>query len=366
LRINIKKNSILKRIIFTSIIAVSLLLSACSTDFDVTGDYKETLVIYGLLDQAADTQYVKINKAFLGQGNAFEYAQIKDSTQFRNALNVKIKSLTSGIEYNLTPANYIPKDDGLFYGPDQTNVIYKLYSDGAFHDGVLYPKLNINSTYELTVTNSETGTVASAKTVIVGDVGAFSKPLATGTTFSFVIPGPYPNYPFPVEWTSAKNARVYQTILRLHYKDSTTSGTVNKVLDYTFPEIHATALTGGEVMENIITGSAYYKFIGNNLSDYSGLIARIPGNVDILLISGADELSTFIDVNKPSTGIIQEKPEYTNITNGLGLFSSRYNKVPNSKPLSSTSLDSLSGGQYTCTLKFLDKPNSTGVWTMCH
>jgi len=52
------------KFIFSAITAGTLLLSACSTDLDVIGDYKETMIVYGLLDQAQDTQYVKINKAF--------------------------------------------------------------------------------------------------------------------------------------------------------------------------------------------------------------------------------------------------------------------------------------------------------------
>ncbi|MBL7883134.1 MAG: hypothetical protein JNL69_03640, partial [Bacteroidia bacterium] len=84
------------------------------------------------------------------------------------------------------------------------------------------------------------------------------------------------------------------------------------------------------------------------------LIARRAVNVDLLLIAGADDLSTFIDVNKPSTGIIQTKPEFTNINGGLGLFSARYNKAPFTRPLAVTTTDSLACGQYTKRLKFLN------------
>ena len=73
-------------------------------------------------------------------------------------------------------------------------------------------------------------------------------------------------------------------------------------------------------------------------------------------------MATFIDVNKPSTGIIQEKPEYTNITDGLGLLSSRYFKAPFSRSLSDPTKDSLACGQYTKTLKFL---NAANIVTSC-
>ena len=44
--------------------ATIVLFSACSTDLDVNGEWKETMIVYGLLDQAQPKQYIKINKAF--------------------------------------------------------------------------------------------------------------------------------------------------------------------------------------------------------------------------------------------------------------------------------------------------------------
>lgn len=350
----------MKRTIIYVILCCALFISACSTDLNVIGDYKETLIVYGLLDQGQDTQYVKINKAFLGAGNAYEYAMMKDSAQFKNALDVKIKCVNSGISYVLTPANYIPKDPGLFYSTEQTNVIYKLVTDGS----VGHPKLDPNSLYELIVTDGETGVSVSSKTLVLPDITAFSKPAPSLTSFSFVITGYYPNYKFKVEWLSAKNAREYQVIIRLNYSDSTiTNGNIPQVLDYQLPESRTAGLSGGESFLKEFNASDFYKFIGSSLADYSGLLGRKAGKVDVLLVSAADDLVTFIDVNKPSTGIIQERPEFTNIVGGLGIFSSRYNRPPFSRPLDNTSLDSLSGGQYTCKLRFSDH---FGVWTGCH
>jgi hypothetical protein len=38
-----------------------------------------------------------------------------------------------------------------------------------------------------------------------------------------------------------------------------------------------------------------------------------------------------MEVNEPTNSIVQEKPDYTNITNGLGIFSSRYRKIREKK-----------------------------------
>jgi hypothetical protein len=77
-------------------------------------------------------------------------------------------------------------------------------------------------------------------------------------------------------------------------------------------------------------------------------------NVQVNLYAGSDDFTTFIDVNEPSTGIIQERPEFTNIKNGLGLFSSRVIRVPLTRNLDNSSWDSLACGQYTKYTKFVN------------
>jgi len=338
-----------KSIIFSSILAGTVLLSACSTDLDVIGDYKETIVVYGLLDQAQDTQYVKINKAFLGAGDAFGYAQVKDSVQFVNSLSVELRRIKNGVQVGptipLIPTNK-PKDPGVFYSTDQANAIYSFST-------VDYP-LFVDSEYELTINNNETGNIVTAKTSLITDITGFTNPSPLGSTFSFVAFGYVPNYPFNVVWTSAKNARLYQVILRLNYTDSTLTGNIARTIEYTLPVKRMDKIDFATTVTQEMKGRDFYQYLGGALTGYSGLVKRVAGKVDLLLVAGSDELSTFIDVNKPSTGIIQERPEYTNINNGLGLFSSRLNRAPASRFLDNTSWDSLACGQYTKHLKFVN------------
>ena len=56
---------------------------------------------------------------------------------------------------------------------------------------------------------------------------------------------------------------------------------------------------------------------------------------------GSQDLKTYILVNKPSTSIVQERPQFTNIENGIGLFSSRYSLLIENVGLSPTTYDYL-------------------------
>ncbi|HEY0029747.1 MAG TPA: hypothetical protein VGC65_03225 [Bacteroidia bacterium] len=349
----------MKTNIICSIIAATMLFSACSTDLDVVGDYKETIVVYGLLDQEQPKQYIKINKAFLGAGDAYTYAAIKDSTQFSN-LTVELRRFKSGAQVGavitLTPDASIPKEPGIFYSADQTNAIYST-SATLFSD----------SEYRLTVRNNETGAEITAKTELITDITGFTYPAPSGSTFSFVIVGPYPSYPFPISWFSAKNAKLYQAIIRLNYIDSTLTGNDTMTLDYLLPVLKTddSDALPPEPMSYAMKGRDFYRFLGSSMPDKVGLVKRTALKVDLMLIAGSDDLSTFIDVNRPSTGIIQERPEFTNINGGLGIFSSRLNRALSaavSRPMDGTSLDSLACGQYTKHLKFV---NAAGILDPC-
>ena len=49
---------------FLVFITISIAISSCETDFDVNAPYDKIPIIYGVLDQSTDTQWVKINKSF--------------------------------------------------------------------------------------------------------------------------------------------------------------------------------------------------------------------------------------------------------------------------------------------------------------
>ncbi len=339
---------------FAYILLSAVLLSACSTDLDVVGKYKETMVVYGLLDQSTDTQYVKINKAYLGEGNAFQMAQIKDSTQYVKTLNVTINRVKNGTvvsSYNLQLHNFIPKETGVFYAPDQANAIYSFYAPVG--------TLSTDGIYKLSITNSDTKTEVSSQTSLISGATFTSPPPSSPSpSYKIIIPSNQ-EATFAVRWTSGANAKMYQLTVRFNYIDSTTSGNISKHLDWLFPVQTTLGLSGGESMQGDFVGLEFFKYIANQLPTVNPisageLWARKAGKVEFLLTSGGDDFNTFIEVNAPSTSIVQEKPEYTNITNGLGVFSARLHSTAFGKPMDANSINELSCGETTRSLNFLN------------
>ena len=44
-----------------------MLFSSCESDLDINSKWEEVTVVFGLLDQSQEKQYIRINKAFLGK-----------------------------------------------------------------------------------------------------------------------------------------------------------------------------------------------------------------------------------------------------------------------------------------------------------
>ena len=68
-----------------------IFLYSCEEDFEINAPYQDITVVYGLIDQGQDTIFLKINKAFLGDGNVLEMAKIEDSSEYVNGLEATIE-----------------------------------------------------------------------------------------------------------------------------------------------------------------------------------------------------------------------------------------------------------------------------------
>ncbi len=301
---------------------VLLIFSSCETDFDVTADYKEIAIVYGLLSQNDTVHYLRINKAFLGDGSAIQYADIQDSSSFGDDINVvltetNINGITKDIQFDT--ASIHNKEDGIFYSPDQ--LMYRA-------NYVLDPK----STYQLKVSHKKTSYEVSSITNLVQDF-SITRPTAAANVI--------PKLDFKrdtvsvqkIEWNTAVNGRLYQPTLRFYFKETSfSSDTINRYIDWVFPSLKASDLLGGKKLSVDFKSEAFYLLCEDKIpyadpSQEEAVNTRLADHFDILFTVVGDEFSTYLDVNGPTTGLLLEKPSYSNINNGLGLFSSIYHKT---------------------------------------
>ena len=289
----------------------AIVFTACETDFEVNADWEETTVVFGLLDAAKDIQFVKINKAFLGEADAELMASFSDSVNYiPSDLEVVLYKINFNdtIDFRVLKDTIIEKEDGLF--STENNIVY--YFNSPIDDNFL----SSNRTYYLVIKNNITGNSVSSTTGIIKGFN-FSSGIPTSKRLTFYVDGL--GFRFPrFEWSAPENVEIFQFNLRFHYKENE----VEKELLWTQPAL------GGNDNLLILSGEEFFhQFLANNLEVLDSDDEREFINIDIEMTLGTQDLKTYIAVNEPNTSIVQERPQFTNINNGIGLFSSRYTKV---------------------------------------
>ncbi len=323
-----------------SLFIISVLLFSCSNELDITADYKETTIIYGLLNQTDSVQYVQVFKGFLDDNtSALILAQNPDSVFYNDSVEVKLNdgSQTYSLDRIIGPN----RAAGVFV--DSPNYVYRLPSSVVE-----------DRNYNLTFTNLRTGHVVTAQSPVVKDFDINFPPEELLVNFAVTTP-------VNVQWRSAENGKIYQLDIRFFYEEWNVNNPSDKDTFYVdwpiFNQQYSNTTAGGESMSFKIDGLAFYSFLKSRLEENPDLQRQtLEYPLEFRFFVGAEELYNYIRVNSAQSGItaLSVKPEYTNVNGGLGIFSSRYNKSRINIGLAQRSLDSLSCGSFTKNLNFVD------------
>lgn len=296
-----------------SILSV-VLLNSCSTDVETNAEYKDITIVYGLLDPDSTTHYIKINKAFLGDGNANDLAADANNTNYSDGeINVKIDAYSSTgafvKSYGLTrTTNDLPKEDGIF--DNSTNVLYKFTEPG----------LDVENTYKLSIYNPSISKEVTAETTLPkgASVQIFNSLKFINSS------GSYSSETFIV--SPKENVGRVRADLVFRYVEiyETTGGCTpqDSIQEIIIPmgEQKATSLNGNN-LEFTLSGEVFFNTIASHVDVNKPCVRyRRINNAQLKLTYAGLDLSTYISVNSPSNN---SSAEFTNINNGLGVFSSR-------------------------------------------
>ena len=306
------------------LLSVSLVMfTSCETDFDVNANWEEVTVVYGLLDSGIgdEAQQIKISKAFLGEMDALQMAQYSDSINFNEGeLAVKvIRIKNNGITDTITlDEATTSRDSGIF---NDSIMIYTFINDNF---------LSSSSDYELLIKNNITGNQVSSRTNIVSNFD-FDNVFRNTKAFQF---GFYNNGNYSIStvtWDDSNdNGEIYQLDLVINY----TENSEPKEL------VFSQNLLDGKETKISIEGERFFNFLSEEITKDNSK-ERYFNSIDLVMTVGSEDLDTYIKVNRPVIGIVQERPKFTNIDNGIGLFSSRYTKIRYGFQLTSSSIDFL-------------------------
>ncbi len=352
------------------------LLNGCSTEFDLVGEYQDRAVVYSLIDPTdnpsagGNGHLFRVQKMFLGQASAFDMAQVPDSSYFpynsltvnlveygNNGSEARFRMDTISVD-NKDPGN---PDDGIidFFGGRQ-----RLYR--SLH--------NIDQTKEygleiLKIDPATQDTVyrASSRTSIVNVSGfRFENPNSNSPSpqqMDIYNASAQTFKDYTIRFRTAANAPICEVWLRFHYREVINGVETPKSVEWLAARLDKLGTASGQPLQVPLSGESIIRRIGEMVppnADATRIIG-IPGpfpnntrDLDVMVRMGAQGLADFIEINSTSnTSAVQDKPTFSNIDNGLGLFSSRTASTFEGVYFSISTLNALEGSSYTAGRNFV-------------
>ena len=328
--------------------ALLALLTSCEVEFSPNAEWRETPVVYCLLDQDDDTSYVRIQRCFMGTDNQQQYTTIADSNYYpADALQVFIEewacrqaSTGSYVRSGSAPKRIFQfdykllthKDDGEFYSAAQP--VYCCATGGLLDTASLYRLRVVKN-------NATHDTLLSAETnLISGDM----RLLRPNNLNKFKFTGSNANKSCEFNWTSISQARQYQPIVRFFYRDFIIDRS-SLPWDTTITP-HSIDIVGPTVKSSMTEASLTTRMDENYY--FSAIQKALIGDscnknsldtVEVFITCCSEPLAAYLYAENPSSVINQEPFTYTNIEGGLGIFGARRTHISFRVATPSSSVD---------------------------
>ncbi len=306
-------------------------LFSCNEKVDLIGDYKETAVVYGLLDHADSLHYIKITRAFIGPGSAVDIAQIEDSSYFQQ-VEARVTEVVGGTitrTWLLDDTIVTNKDiNGAFYAPEQKVYYFKTLPTGPneFQQTSANPlmsSLNKDATYKLNIKIDNGKFEVNGETELVR--GLTSPSNTQNFTFKFANnPGEYLSQGVAAVNTFG-NSFVVNAAVDVYFNEYIGVNKSTKSFQWKLGE---TNIIPGESRTFTAYGETFYTLMKKAVTPDPAITRRTFEGVQFTITGGSEALYNYMVVNAPSSSLSQSKPTYTNltVTNGkgvVGIFSSR-------------------------------------------
>lgn len=314
---------------------------SCTTDFDLEGDFEDLPVIYAFVNRQDTAHYIRVERSFLtGGADATLLAQDPDKIYYPSAKVEleKVGTTTQKFTLNRVDGNKegYPREDGPF--AKAPNYLYKIKANLL--------NLKGGETLRIVVTPSENRSKVFAETTVLTDLQSLDRPASPVAMVDY-------SRSITFAWNAPTSARLFDLRLRIHYRESTTGNNFeDKTLDWTV--IKDLERTDEELrVSHTITGQQFYTFLADNI-DGSVNRRRIFDGFDVLVTAGGKEMADLLRISRANLGITssQVTPQYSNVTGGVGVFSSRATLLRTGLQLSGPSNDSLRLGRFTKRLGF--------------
>jgi hypothetical protein len=243
---------------------------------DLTADYKDISISYGILNVKDNVHYFKVYRGFITDDNSYVAASEWDNIYYPvDSIEVRLEEYNNGKITRsavLDTTTAIPKEEGAFHNPKQ--LLY--YSNW---------KLDPERVYRLVIHRNSTGEEVYAETVMVHDFG-IKRPMVTWNMNL--------NQPYKMIFYSAENAAMYDVYLTFYYieVDNVTKAVTHHQITQRLNGDYIRATTGTEVSFSGFTPDYFVKSEASFITFLKEHITElkkeyyIPYAVDVIVKAG--------------------------------------------------------------------------------
>lgn len=302
------------------LLAVAALSTACSTNIDIFADYKQVPIVYSLLDARADTNYVKITRAFYAPDDTYLVAANPDSSNYPGRLDVRLVEYCNGDsirEIILDTITVHNKNEGIFYAPSQK--LYYTAEPLNQNNGTKYRyHYKLKAVLPSRVLTSETDIVGNGRFGVQSLAVNFSKEYF-GTNRPFL-------------FHPATNAYIYQVTMSFTFNEQRTpdGDTIPRTFTWdigTYSDEYLASHMDNDFYVFTYRPESFHaklkEFVGND-STIEGVRRYLTDYpVEVTITAGGEKLRQYIYNNDASNGFSPGDPEFSLVDGGYGVFSSR-------------------------------------------
>jgi len=315
------------------------LLSGCTNDIDLEAPGEEVPVVYGLLSARDTAHYLRIERAFRTQGGDAETLAQQAGTLYFTDITVLLENQQTGQQFPLQRVDGAeegyPRQDGPF--AQAPNYLYKITDEVINFSGGELVRLLIERNNDV---------FATAQTTILS-------PLEPSLNSPFSPINMAYERQVRFAWGHGLNVGIFQVQLIVQIREEISAGQwEDRRLTWMLDEA---LLPDDDVTRSSITvlGEQFYRFLANTLAGEPPVRRQFMG-MALEVIAGGSELAEARQIDQANAGLTAAQfiPEYSNISGGVGVFSSRAQLQRTALRLNGPSLDSLREGQLTQDLNF--------------
>jgi hypothetical protein len=331
------------------LIVILMFFTSCEEDVNVNADWENIPVIYALLNQNDSVHYIKVNKTFLGDASAYEMSQISDSLFYEDA-EVYVNQISNGEvvkRMDFIAVDTISKPEGLFANDRNTIYVYLGNIRALNNNGTPY-------TYELHVIVPSANKHCTSTIQLINGARIIDP-----TPIREIALNRYDIGKVNAKYETGENGMLYQMVFRFYYLEVSNTGDTNKNLPPVEIYWPVTTVSGDD--EQIwleFPVEKFYDIMLDSIKQKENVtrLVRYPNSVSFTLYAADENYQIYSSLSEPSDGAVQEKPFFTNINEGVGLFAARFTKTVYNK-VSNPTISTFANDTLTEHLNFADLDN---------